>query len=202
MPRRRKGTHRTEQDHGRRYPSHHPDHPQVQANVDFYVGFLGLRPRQANGRFRRMRPSSTCSNGDAIGSPGSLVTFLVWGRRLAGPSRLWPDRRDITCHRPDEHRLLANTRPYLRLRPEGPSDEFGEPVLRLKDPDGVIVKLVGTPRPLIGSTLGRRKDPDGARDPAHPRRDVVCRDNPMSRSLSLPSCSATATRRRVAPSGG
>jgi phospholipase/carboxylesterase len=38
---------------------------------------------------------------------------------------------------------------------EGPSREFGEPVLRLKDPDGLIVKLVGvemaTPAPLSGA---------------------------------------------------
>ena len=29
------------------------------------------------------------------------------------------------------------------LKSEGPMEEFGEPVLRLKDPDGIIVKLVG-----------------------------------------------------------
>lgn len=30
---------------------------------------------------------------------------------------------------------------------EGPSREFGEPVLRLKDPDGLIIKLVGIAMP-------------------------------------------------------
>jgi phospholipase/carboxylesterase len=30
---------------------------------------------------------------------------------------------------------------------EGPAREFGEPVLRLKDPDGIIVKLVGADLP-------------------------------------------------------
>jgi phospholipase/carboxylesterase len=39
---------------------------------------------------------------------------------------------------------------------EGPAREFGEPVLRLKDPDGIIVKLVGADLPAAA----RLPDPD------------------------------------------
>lgn len=115
---------------------------KVQANVDFYAEFLGLRLVKQTGGFEDAEQLHLIY-GDALGSPGSIVTFLVWqdgapGRvghgqvseiGLAVPTASIGDwlTRALTAHVPVE----------------GPSREFGETVLRLRDPDGVIVKLIG-----------------------------------------------------------
>lgn len=119
---------------------------RVQANVDFYVGFLGLRLVKRTGGYEDAAQLHLIY-GDAEGSPGSLITFLVWEDGAAGragngqvsevafavPASSIGD----WLTRAIEHRVPV----------EKPSREFGEPVLRLKDPDGVIVKLVGVDLP-------------------------------------------------------
>jgi phospholipase/carboxylesterase len=48
----------------------------VQANVDFYVGFLGLKLVKRTGGYADAEQLHLLY-GDGIGSPGSLLTFLV-----------------------------------------------------------------------------------------------------------------------------
>ncbi|WP_274425208.1 VOC family protein [Chelativorans sp. YIM 93263] len=123
----------------------------VQANVDFYVGFLGLRLVKRTGGYADAEQLHLVY-GDGLGSPGSLLTFLVWeaaGRGRTGIGQV----SEVALAVPPASlgdwitKALAANIPL-----EGPSREFGEPVLRLKDPDGLIVKLVGvemaTPAPL------------------------------------------------------
>lgn len=114
----------------------------VQANVDFYVGFLGLRLVKRTGGYADAEQLHLIY-GDGLGSPGSLLTFLVWeatGRGRTGIGQV----SEVALAVPPASfadwltRALAAGVPF-----EGPSREFGEPVLRLKDPDGLIVKLVG-----------------------------------------------------------
>lgn len=115
---------------------------KVQANVDFYTGFLGLRLVKQTGGFEDAEQLHLFY-GDRSGSPGSLITFLVWedgaqgriGHGQVGEIALAIDRSSIGfwLERALRHHVQA----------EGPSLEFGETVLRLRDPDGVIVKLVG-----------------------------------------------------------
>ncbi len=71
---------------------------KVQANVDFYVGFLGLRLVKQTGGYEDAEQLHLFY-GDAGGSPGSLVTFLVWEDGSAGrvasvrwQRSLWPFR--------------------------------------------------------------------------------------------------------------
>ncbi|RCS24213.1 ring-cleaving dioxygenase [Phyllobacterium salinisoli] len=123
----------------------------VQANVDFYVGFLGLRLVKRTGGYADAEQLHLVY-GDGLGSPGSLLTFLVWeaaGRGRTGIGQV----SEVALAVPPASlgdwitKALAANIPL-----DGPSREFGEPVLRLKDPDGLIVKLVGvdmaTPAPL------------------------------------------------------
>jgi phospholipase/carboxylesterase len=123
----------------------------VQANVDFYVGFLRLRLVKQTGGYADAEQLHLIY-GDGLGSPGSLLTFLVWeaaGRGRTGIGQV----SEVALAVPPGSvgdwltRALAAGIPL-----EGPSREFEEPVLRLKDPDGLIVKLVGvemtTPAPL------------------------------------------------------
>jgi phospholipase/carboxylesterase len=116
---------------------------KVQANVDFYAGFLGLRLVKRTGGFEDSAQLHLIY-GDAEGSPGSLVTFLVWedggqgrvgfGQTLDMALAIDPESIGFWLTRALQHGIKA----------EGPAMEFGEPVIRFKDPDGVIVKLVGT----------------------------------------------------------
>ncbi|MCW8088405.1 VOC family protein [Sabulicella glaciei] len=114
----------------------------VQANVDFYVGFLGFRLVKQTGGFADAEQLHLIY-GDGLGSPGSLLTFLVWeaaGRGRTGIGQV----SEVALAVPPATigdwltKAIAATIPL-----EGPSREFDEAVLRLKDPDGLIVKLVG-----------------------------------------------------------
>lgn len=116
---------------------------KVQANVDFYVGFLGLRLVKRTGGYEDANQLHLFY-GDAEGSPGSLVTFLMWedgGRGRVGHSQ--PSEIAFAI-RPESIGFWLTRALQFNIATSGPSQEFGEPVLRLKDPDGVIVKLVGT----------------------------------------------------------
>jgi phospholipase/carboxylesterase len=114
----------------------------VQANVDFYVGFLGLRLVKRTGGYEDGLQLHLFY-GDRLGSPGSLVTFLVW--EDGAPGRVGTGQvSEIALAVPPDSLGEWMTRALRAGVPfEGPSREFGEPVLRLKDPDGIIVKLVG-----------------------------------------------------------
>lgn len=120
---------------------------RVQANVDFYVGFLGLRLVKRTGGFA----DSTQLHlfyGDGAGSPGSLVTFLVW--EDGAPGRVGNGQVAEVAFAVPASSIgdwLARAIEH-RVPLDGPVRELGEPVLRLKDPDGVIVKLVGADLPV------------------------------------------------------
>lgn len=123
----------------------------VQANVDFYVGFLGLRLVKQTGGYADAEQLHLIY-GDRLGSPGSLLTFLVWEAAGRGRTGIGQVSEVGSAVPPGSlgdwlTRALTAGIPF-----EGPSREFGEPVVRLKDPDALIVKLVGvemaTPAPL------------------------------------------------------
>lgn len=114
----------------------------VQANVDFYAGFLGLRLVKQTGGFEDAEQLHLIY-GDDLGRPGSLLTFLVWeaaGRGRTGLGQVSEVSLAIPAGAIGDWLTRAMT---ARVPVEGPAREFGEPVLRLKDPDGMIVKLVG-----------------------------------------------------------
>ena len=115
----------------------------VQANVDFWMGFLGLSLVKQSAGFEDAEQLHLFY-GDPSGAPGSLVSFLVW--QDGAPGRVGHGRvAEIALAIPRARIGDWLTRAMQRgLRIEGPVREFGEPVLRLKDPDGIIVKLVGT----------------------------------------------------------
>jgi phospholipase/carboxylesterase len=123
----------------------------VQANVDFYAGFLGLRLVKQTGGYADAEQLHLIY-GDDLGSPGSLITFLVWETAGRGRTGIGQVAEIALAVPPGSFgewmtRALHNGIPF-----EGHAREFGEPVLRLKDPDGLIVKLVGadlvTPAPV------------------------------------------------------
>lgn len=119
---------------------------RVQANVDFYAGFLGMRLVKRTSGYEDASQLHLFY-GDRLGSPGSLVTFLVW--EAGAPGRVGTGQvSEVAFAVPPAAMGEWMTRALRHGVPvEGPSREFGEPVLRLKDPDGIIVKLVGADLP-------------------------------------------------------
>ncbi len=114
----------------------------VQANVDFYVGLLGLRlvKRTVN----HQDPSTLhLFYGDAAGSPGTVLTFFAWpdtakGRRGIGQATevgLMVPRSEVGTW---YERLLARG-----IRFGGPAAKGGLTTLSFEDPDGLPIVLVG-----------------------------------------------------------
>ena len=116
---------------------------KVQANVDFYAGFLGLRLVKQTAGFEDAAQLHLFY-GDAIGSPGSLITFLVWEDGAPGRVGHGQPSEVSFAIAPESIGFWLTRALRYNVATSGPAQEFGEPVLRLKDPDGVIVKLVGT----------------------------------------------------------
>ncbi|KGJ05370.1 phospholipase/carboxylesterase [Paracoccus halophilus] len=119
---------------------------RVQANVDFYVGFLGLRLVKRTGGYEDGEQLHLFY-GDALGSPGSLVTFLVWEDGAPGRVGHGQVAEIALAVPPDSIGTWLTRAMTARVPIEGPMRELGETVLRLRDPDGVIVKLVGADLP-------------------------------------------------------
>jgi len=115
---------------------------KVQANVDFYVGFLGLRLVKRTGGFEDAQQLHLIY-GDSAGSPGSLVTFLVWEDGAPGRVGLGQVAEFSLAVDPGSLGFWISRALEFGVQMDGPQREFGETVLRLKDPDGIVVKLVG-----------------------------------------------------------
>lgn len=115
----------------------------IQANVDFYVGFLGLRLVKRTAGFEDAAQLHLFY-GDGEASPGSLVTFLAW--EGGSPGRVGHGAPSEIAFAIQSQAIgFWLTRALQKgVAATGPVMEFGEPVLRLTDPDGIIVKLVGT----------------------------------------------------------
>lgn len=115
---------------------------KIQANVDFYVGFLGLRLVKRTAGYEDADQLHLLY-GDAVASPGSLITFLAWEDGSPGRVGLGQPAEIALAIKPEAIGFWLTRALTYNIMLTGPAQEFGEPVLRLKDPDGIIVKLVG-----------------------------------------------------------
>ena len=115
---------------------------KIQANVDFYAGFLGLRLVKRTAGYEDA-DQLHLFYGDAAASPGSLITFLAWEDGSPGRVGLGQPSEIALAIRPEAIGFWLTRALTRNIAMTGPAQEFGEPVLRLKDPDGIIVKLVG-----------------------------------------------------------
>lgn len=120
----------------------------VQANVDFYVGFLGLRLVKRTGGYEDPRQLHLFY-GDRSGTPGSLITFLVW--QDGSPGRSGAEQVGEISFSIGQASIGFWLERTLRhqVKVEGTAQEFGETVLRLRDPDGVIIKLAAAGLPPL-----------------------------------------------------
>ena len=114
-----------------------------QRNLDFYVGLLGLRFVKRTVNFDD--PASYHFYfGDARGTPGTILTFFSWpgarrGIRGAGQIEaiafaVPPNSVGYWLDRFKENHVPA----------EKTSARFGEEVIRLADPDGLLIELIAS----------------------------------------------------------
>lgn len=120
----------------------------VQANVDFYAGFLGLRLVKRTGGYEDPRQLHLFY-GDYHAQPGSLLTFLVWEGGSAGQAGAGQVSEVALAIAPGSIGFWLERALRHQVRMEGTAQEFGETLLRLRDPDGVVIKLVGANLPAL-----------------------------------------------------
>jgi phospholipase/carboxylesterase len=120
----------------------------VQANVDFYAGFLGLRLVKRTGGYEDARQLHLFY-GDYGANPGSLITFLVWQGGSSGQAGAGQVSEVALAVQPGSIGYWLERALRQQVKVEGTGQEFGETVLRLRDPDGVVVKLVSAELPAL-----------------------------------------------------
>ncbi len=113
----------------------------VQANVDFYTGFLGLRLVKRTGGYEDARQLHLFY-GDHAATPGSLITFLVWQGGSSGGVGAGQVSEVALAIAPGSVGFWIERALRFGVKSDGTGQEFGETVLRLRDPDGVVIKLV------------------------------------------------------------
>jgi phospholipase/carboxylesterase len=120
----------------------------VQANVDFYVGFLGLRLVKRTGGYEDARQLHLFY-GDHDATPGSLITFLVWQGGSSGQAGAGQVSEVALAIAPGSVGYWLERALTHQVKVEGTGQELGETVLRLRDPDGVLIKLVSAAVPAL-----------------------------------------------------
>jgi glyoxalase family protein len=114
-----------------------------QRNLDFYVGLLGLRFVKRTVNFDDPGTYHFYF-GDNRGTPGTILTFFPWpgvrrgirgtGQVEATAFAIPPESVGYWLERLKQHHVTA----------EKTSTRFGEEVIRLLDPDGLMIELIGS----------------------------------------------------------
>jgi len=139
---------------------------EPQRNLDFYAGILGLRLVKLTVNFDD--PTTYhLYYGDELGRPGSILTFFPWPHGRRGRQGTGQAGSVALAIPPASlgfwiERLLSHNIKYT-----GPDRRFGEQVLSLTDPDGLLLELVATRRAAGISPWG-----DGPVTPEHAIRGL------------------------------
>jgi catechol 2,3-dioxygenase-like lactoylglutathione lyase family enzyme len=116
-----------------------------QRNLDFYTGLIGLRLVKLTVNYDDPGTYHFYF-GDELGRPGSILTFFPWSGGRAGRHGVG-QVGEVALAVPRGslghwiERLLGRGVAF-----EGPSRRFDEQVLSFRDPDGLLLELVATPR--------------------------------------------------------
>src|SRR6266404_2900780 len=112
-----------------------------QRNLDFYVELLGLRFVKRTVNFDD--PGSYHFYfGDRRGTPGTILTFFSWPgarRGIRGTGQIEATAFAIS---PDSIRYWLERLKQQHVAAERTSTRFGEEVIRLIDPDGLLIELI------------------------------------------------------------
>ncbi len=124
-----------------------------QENLNFYVGFLGLRLVKLTVNFDDPETYHLYF-GDGEGRPGSILTFFPWpgamrGRHGTGQATVVSLSIPKTAIGFWIDRFRAKA-----LTVDGPAERFGAEVLSFRDPDGLRLEFIATDDPREPWTAG------------------------------------------------
>jgi glyoxalase family protein len=114
----------------------------AQRNIAFYTGVLGLRLVKKTVNFDD--PGTYhLYYGDRTGTPGTILTFFPIAH--AAPGRVGSGETQETAFRVPRASLpwWSDRLAAAGVRADAVADAFGDKVLRLRDPDGMNLALVG-----------------------------------------------------------
>ncbi len=114
-----------------------------QRNLDFYIGALGLRLVKRTINFDD--PGSYHFYfGDAVGTPGTILTFFPWPSARRGERGSGEVESTAFAIAPESAGYWVERLEARGVRVERAPARFGEEVLRFADPDGMLVELIAT----------------------------------------------------------
>jgi glyoxalase family protein len=115
----------------------------TQETLDFYTADLGLRLVKTTVNFDDPGTYHLYF-GDAVGQPGTILTFFPWAHAVHGQAGTGMVRATALA-------VPVSSMAYWMDRlstagaqeVEGPVHRFGEPVIRFRDPHGLMLEIVG-----------------------------------------------------------
>lgn len=114
-----------------------------QRNLDFYAKLLGMRLVKLTVNFDD--PGAYhFYYGDAIGHPGTILTFFSWPgaqRGRVGAGQVAATALSVPL---DAMEFWAARLRDAGVEISGPEERAGQPVIRFTDPDGLALELVGS----------------------------------------------------------
>jgi glyoxalase family protein len=114
-----------------------------QHNLDFYVELLGLRLVKRTVNFDD--PGSYHFYfGDATGTPGTILTFFSWPGARRGVPGSGAVSATAFVIPPGSAGYWLERLKKSHVSAERTSKRFGEEVIRLVDPDGTLIELIGS----------------------------------------------------------
>ena len=117
-----------------------------QRNLDFYVGFLGLRFVKRTVNFDDPHTYHFYF-GDDAGRPGSIMTFFPWPRALRGRQGTGQVAVTAFATLPAALGFWIDRLLQHGVKYEGPKKRAGsEQVIAFKDPDGLLLEIVAHER--------------------------------------------------------
>ena len=114
-----------------------------QRNLDFYVGVLGLRFVKRTINFDD--PGSYHFYfGDNRGTPGTILTFFPWPGARRGIRGTGQVEATAFAISPDSIGFWLERLKQEHVTAEKTATRFGEEVIRLLDPDGLLIELIAS----------------------------------------------------------
>ena len=114
-----------------------------QRNLDFYVGLLGLRFVKRTVNFDDPGTYHFYF-GDRRGTPGTILTFFPWPGARCGIRGTGQVEATAFAMPPDSIGYWLERLKQQHVTAERTSPRFGEEVIRLIDPDGLLIELIAS----------------------------------------------------------
>src|SRR5262249_23029696 len=121
-----------------------------QRNLDFYVGLLGLRFVKRTVNFDDPGTYHFYF-GDRRGTPGTILTFFPWPGARRGIRGTGQVEATAFAIPPNSNGYWLERLNQQHVTAEKTAMRFGEEVIRLLDPDGLVIELVAAVPGLSGN---------------------------------------------------